>query len=968
VSKDRNLPPSAEHAAAVAKTLKVHAGTPEGGSAFASVADSETLSPKLSDTKEAIESTEPKVVVIGSSDSARLPRGYSIGRYTVLDFIGAGGMSFVYAAYDPNLDRRVAIKVLRVAGASSAPQRLWREAQMLAKLHHPNVTAVFEVGLVEDRVFVAMEYVAGRDLRQWLKATRPSWRKTLEIFVQAGRGLAAAHKQGIVHRDFKPANVMVGDDGTVRVADFGLACATQDSGRAEPQERAGTEPSPSSPSPLEQYETEHGTLVGTPAYMAPEQYLDTEVDRRTDTYGFCVAFFEALYGVRAFEGRTLAELRSAILAGAVTPRPKDTNVPGWLHALIMRGLSVDPADRFQTIDELMIRLERGVKPRYVAWLAAATVLGVAAVSAGMYLHMSGAKANACTSGAHLWTELWGPENQDAVHKTFARVGGDGIAAWSKVKGLLDRYVDSWSSAYRDSCEATQVRGVQSESLLDARMACLERRRNEVADFITLLGQGDPVALRNAVLAAHALTPVDQCSSESILSGPTRTAEDRKRSSEVYRLLSQAKAAYDVGVYAPALQVSEEAAKISNTLHDPSVLAEALLQLGLTQWKTGDFRAASATLVKAVAASDAPGCQHLRAEALVALLYVDGIEQQNFDNANSWKVLAEAPLQAIKDDALAGRLAEYYGNVLLREGDMNGAYDSAMKANALLARALPADHPDVARNLTSIGNALFFMGKNVDARRYIEKSLALLEDALGPNHPDVSEVRNNLANLLSEMGDNDEALALQERALAEWKRSLGPQHPYVAISLSNIGELMLKSERFDDAIARFNEALEIERHSKGDAHPEVAFAYDHLGCAYLAKRDYVAAIHEFHKAAQLLEASHNQNHPYYGLVLTNLGLAQLAAGSPSAAIPALESALAQRSTSKPHSVGPCRNSLCEISETRFALARALDALGTDRARAQQLAVEAHDAFEQAGGSWIDQADEVADWLKQHPAAQ
>ncbi|MCY1068352.1 serine/threonine protein kinase [Nannocystis sp. RBIL2] len=284
-----------------------------------------------------------------------------IGRFTVLRQIGAGGMSVVYAAYDERLDRRIAVKLLRSGESSDNQARLLREAQAMARLSHPNVVAVHEVGAWEQQVYVAMEFVRGPNLREWLQAVPRDIREIREVFVAAGRGLAAAHHAGLVHRDFKPANVLVGDDGRVRVGDFGLVRHAGD----EPQD--GPAPAPvlaaslvqaGAPVELSTTLTQTGAILGTPAYMSPEQHLGRPVDARSDQFSFCVALYEALYGAPPFAGRDLFELVRRVLAGAVSPVPEDSKVPAWLRRAILRGLAVDPAARWPSIDDLLDELER----------------------------------------------------------------------------------------------------------------------------------------------------------------------------------------------------------------------------------------------------------------------------------------------------------------------------------------------------------------------------------------------------------------------------------------------------------------------------------------------------------------------------------------------------------------------------------------------------------------------------------
>jgi WD40 repeat protein/predicted Ser/Thr protein kinase len=325
-----------------------------------------------------------------------------IGRFTIVRELGVGGMGVVYVAYDEQLDRRVAVKLLRGADDSAQAQfRLEREAQAMARLQHPNVVTVHEVGTFEGQVFVAMEFVDGQDLRGWLTSRSRSWRAIVEVFAQAGEGLAAAHEAGIVHRDFKPDNVLVGKDGRVRVADFGLAHAFD-----APLEGAEANASESASKRLETSLTRTGAVMGTPAYMPPEQHAGRRTDARSDQFSFCVALWEGLYGRRPFVGRTLPELSLAIAEGRIEAPPEDSEVPAWLGALVSRGLSPEPDERWLTMRELLDAIGRDPGARRRRLLVG---LGVGGMALALVGGLSGLAVSELRHNARqrYWNELTG---------------------------------------------------------------------------------------------------------------------------------------------------------------------------------------------------------------------------------------------------------------------------------------------------------------------------------------------------------------------------------------------------------------------------------------------------------------------------------------------------------------------------------------------------------------------------------
>ncbi|QRN97358.1 protein kinase [Archangium violaceum] len=319
-------------------------------------------------------------------ESPALNPGDRLGRYVIETRLGAGGMGVVYAAKDPSLGRTVALKLLRPGagtGEDEGRARLVREAQAMARLSHPNVLPLFELGTEEGRVFLAMERVEGPTLAGWLRERERPWREVLALFLQAGEGLAAAHRAGLVHRDFKPANVLVGADGRPRVTDFGLV-------RHGTREEGGT-PGAVLGDPEESALTRVGAVPGTPAYMSPEQLAGLEVDARGDQFSFCVALHEALHGVRPFEARARDEARWRRV-----PVPRRPRLPGHVRAALDRGLSLEPEARFPSMDELLAALARPPTPR---WRPVVLVAAVCLVFAGADLVTWGKRESQVTETA-----------------------------------------------------------------------------------------------------------------------------------------------------------------------------------------------------------------------------------------------------------------------------------------------------------------------------------------------------------------------------------------------------------------------------------------------------------------------------------------------------------------------------------------------------------------------------------------
>jgi serine/threonine protein kinase/formylglycine-generating enzyme required for sulfatase activity len=330
-----------------------------------------------------------------------LKRGHTLGRYLVIEQVGAGAMGVVYGAYDPELDRKIAIKILRAHEGKSdrtrRQERLVREAKAMAKLSHPNVGAIYDVGVHGDQVFLAMEFLSGGTLRDWITAKKRPWREIVKMFIEVGKGLAGAHAEGLIHRDFKPDNVLIDKNGEPKVVDFGLVRLT------------GAAPDPSTTGSIDLTATEEvdaadtaaalpvaqtalaaltrtGALTGTPAYMAPEQFLGKPIDARTDQFAFCVALYEALYGERPFAGETVLSIAESVTEGRLRPPPTNAAVPAWVRSALIRGLKPSPADRYTDIRELLAVVSSDPQKRFRRRLAGIGALVVSALVVVLVKH------------------------------------------------------------------------------------------------------------------------------------------------------------------------------------------------------------------------------------------------------------------------------------------------------------------------------------------------------------------------------------------------------------------------------------------------------------------------------------------------------------------------------------------------------------------------------------------------------
>ncbi|MCA9637345.1 MAG: serine/threonine protein kinase, partial [Myxococcales bacterium] len=527
------------------------------------------------------------------AETSELPNGASLGRYTILRRLGAGAMGVVYSAFDPELDRKVAIKILHprtraVGGAEEGKLRLVREAKALARLSHPNVVAIHDVGTIGERVFIAMEFVDGQTLGAWLKAGPRTWREVLEVLRHAGEGLGAAHRAGLIHRDFKPENVVIARDGRVRVLDFGLARA---SGEGDVDDVPPEVIDQSSS--LEIAITSTGVLVGTPAYMAPEQHIGRPADARSDQFSFCITLYQALYGERPYAGENLAALQANVIQGRIRPAPAGARVPSWLHRIVLRGLSVDPEARFPSVEALVEALRRDPSSVRMRWLG---VVGLFALIIGIVVGVFGLKMEPpCAGAGEDIAEAWNDAAKEKIRGAFAATNVPYAAtAWKSVEVALDAFAGDWRDARREACLATHVRHEHSEDLLDRRMFCLDRARANFEALISVFGEADTTTVERAVEALDGLDDLRSCDDLEALMETVPLPSDpaaRERIRRIRLSLAEAKALDVTGKWELAGGKAEAALAEAKEVGYRPVSADALLVLAGLKRQQGEHEEA-----------------------------------------------------------------------------------------------------------------------------------------------------------------------------------------------------------------------------------------------------------------------------------------------------------------------------------------------------------------------------------------
>jgi tetratricopeptide (TPR) repeat protein len=755
-----------------------------------------------------------------------LERGASIGRYTILSLVGRGGMGEVYAAYDPELDRKVALKLLlgsRMGGDGRSQARLLREAKAIAKLSHGNVVVVHDAGTYQDRVFVAMEFVDGRTVKEWLADAPRSRREILDVFIAAARGLAAAHAAGLVHRDFKPHNVMVGKDGGVRVMDFGLA---REIGAA-PEEAEAEGPLAASlenPGGL----TLTGEIVGTPLYMAPEQFLGAPTDARTDQFSFCVALYHALYNIHPFGGGdTLHTILARVVAGELVPVPAKHDVPARLRRVLLRGLSVDPALRWPSMTALIDALEHDPARTRRRWGATAGVTLLVAAAVVTLVRGPGRSESLCRGGPARLAGAWeAPSTSvrpraDAVTAAFAATGLAGAADQARrVVGALDRYAGEWLGMYRDACEATQVRGEQSAETLDLRRACLDQRRTALAALTDILRVADRSVVATSVDAVNALPGLDTCADIKLLRAdvePPHDAAARARVAELRQRLAVAKALDDTGQHKRAVAEGQALEREARALGYRPLLAEVLQTTAMFQNGFGGDAAATVNrLSEAALTALAVKRDDIASEAGATLVGMSGYYLHRHDEAQHWARFTRAVLDRMGPghERVRAWVLQAESQMKLQDGDAAAALALAHEAAELKRKALPPDHPDIAYSREMEAEALVKLGKPADALRISDEVLASMKRAYGPTSALVAKTLNNRGEYLLALGKPGDAAPVFRESLKLWEAQSGPDEPFLAFPLTGLGRALLELGQPGEAVAPLERAARL-RATEGD---------------------------------------------------------------------------------------------------------------------------------------------------------
>ncbi|MGH1346056.1 MAG: protein kinase domain-containing protein [Nannocystales bacterium] len=731
-----------------------------------------------------------------------------IDRYSVIKRIGRGAMGSVYLAYDGHLDRKVALKIIRRASEDDNASRNLLEARAMARVKHPAVVGIFDVGRFDRWLFLAMEYVGGLSVRQWLSEARRDWREIAEHFAFVGDGLAAAHRAGMSHGDIKLDNLRFSSAGKLRVLDFGLARFA------------------------EQSDGEAGTAGGTLGYMAPELLAGQRPGGLSDQFAFCVSLWEALSGERPFPGRSVAEQR--VFHRAKLPELRVSGVgSSALRNCLRRGLARSPESRYPNMDQLLevlgasIRQQRRVR-------RTASVAAVVGASIGVTsLVVARDERPSCEDVASLEHQLWTADERSAVAGAFLgdaerRTDGRG----RRLLAALDTYAHRWAVRSNESCEARDGdEDAASAELLQLRVSCLEGARTGFRALVGALGELEPDGGRQMLMRSGdvtgALADPAACSDASVVMSLGAPASDAQRDDviSVSTDLTLAEVYRRLGNLELASELTATALEEADALRHPPLQAAGYLARGLLLADTGDIEASASHLRISLGHALRGQDNETAAKAAEQLAHIVGYELARPTEGEHWLWIAEEIRLGLPAEARdTAAINSIRAAIQVRAGDYEDAVVSYTQAIADTRRTNEAKQQDsssdplLATLHNNLGSALSLLGREGRARRHFASALDIRLRALGNDHPLVGSALRNLGTAEMEAGETSAAQEHLEQALAIQERAYGPDSLRTVYTLTSLSRLHCRAEEFEVGLSLASRGLALQRRELGGDHP------------------------------------------------------------------------------------------------------------------------------------------------------
>ncbi|MCX4240329.1 serine/threonine-protein kinase [Paraliomyxa miuraensis] len=852
----------------------------------------------MTTSSTSLTSSEAVTTIDGPTERARPPRpaletpavGTELGRYVVLDTLGSGGMGVVLRAYDPRLQREVALKHLRSDVLDDgAAERMVREAQAMAQLAHPNVVAVYDVERHESTVLLAMELVQGTTLGKWLRKEALGWPRVLEVFVQAGRGLAAAHAAGLMHRDFKPDNVLVGTDARVRVTDFGLARPMGEHVGAD--EGSGVRASISgSHGSLRATVTAAGTVMGTPAYMAPEQQMGEEADAKADQYAFCVSLWEALTGKRPFVG----DYRQLAVAKTRGPPqwPSGSAVPRKITEAILRGLAPAPSERWPSMDALLERLDLDPARSRLRWITAGAIGVAVLATTGAIAGWWTRSPAVCTGARDHLVGVWDDARREQVSTGLRSTGVEyAETTLAELLPRLDAYADEWAGMHTTACEATSVRGEQSAAVLDLRMGCLRQRLQSLAATAEVLAGADAVVVENAISLTAGLPSLAGCADVDALQTGVAPPEAALAPAveQARGELARARVIGSVGQHAASIEqldaLSEQA-----LAYEP-LRAEVEVWRGHMLLDLRRYEEAERVLEDASFAALRTNHREYAIEALSALGFSLGARRMQEAEGLRLTRTALAMVEPLGIPKLHTLVLNDLAGVLQTHAHHDEAIEVFGRALALQLEQFGEQSPFVTTTMTNLAHSMESRGDLEASFEMLERTLELERRLHGPEHPRVATVLSTLGNRLHQRGDYARSAEFFEQALAMRRALLGPEHPDTAHTLSGLGLALSGLGRNAEAEQRIRESFEILEREVGIENLEVVDTLNNLAIVVDAQGRFEEALELYRRVHSAVEAKLGPDHPRTAQALNNVASELVTLHRFEQALPMLERAVA-----------------------------------------------------------------------------
>ncbi len=706
-----------------------------------------------------------------------LPRGSVVGRYTILGSVARSQADVVYGAYDPTEERKVAIKLVRItetdddADRDAARERMLEEAEAVARLRHPCVAQVFEVGTLDDHIFLAMEFLDGIDLRAWMEARDEPfpWPEVLRVFREAGRGLAAAHRHRIVHRDFSPSSVLLCKGGRICVLDFGLGREATppdelDLDVAELESSFPGEPRENRHRPASI--TRRGLTLGTPHYMAPEVHISHRSDAKSDQFSFCVALYEALYGERPFPGNRPIAIAMEAVKHNVRHAPPSSDVPPWLRDIVVRGLHPRPEERWSSMEALLRELARDPAARRRRWALGAAAVAVLGVGAWGIARQVQAEEEWCAPDEAALAAVWDAPRRAALAQKVTETARPWAQdVWSTTADAADRWAAEWTMLTEAACVATRVRGEATEELWALRKTCLADQLRQIEGLGRAIDTGSAAVLDGAYLLAPALTSARVCTfSEDLESRPVPGQDDRELVASLSADLATAEALRAAGDMPAAVRRIEGIVAATESTDFSPLRVDAWLALGRAERDRRRWHAAADAFHAAAALATRDDLSRPLAIAWLELAAVTAADGDGAD-ARRWADYAEAVIERRQYARLRPRLSEVRGDAAAADHAPADAIGHYYQAIALEKQSEDGHALRVVQVWRKLGNVLMAQGDPTAAVGHFEDGLSAMTDAVGAVHPVLRSWLRDLARAQAAAGDTAAARASLERAVS-----------------------------------------------------------------------------------------------------------------------------------------------------------------------------------------------------------